>query len=160
MSSPPTVTATEAARRSVAWAVTQEMRAEASGMTPPSTLARPSDPGRGPHSPLGGPSRGVVKWRGGTWVALGRLADAARRGGEVRDGQIAMAEAVAEAVRDERPLVVRAGTGTGKTWAYLVGALLATEGGRVVVATATKALQDQLAGKDLPSIAAAGIRPD
>jgi len=81
-------------------------------------------------------------------------------GGERRDGQIRMAEAVAEAVTLERPLVVRAGTGTGKTWAYLVGALAAGAGRRIVIATATKALQDQLAGKDLPAVAGAGIRPD
>ena len=92
-------------------------------------------------------------------AALKALADGLAGGGEVRDGQIAMAEAVARAVREERPLVVQAGTGTGKTWAYLTGALLATADGRVVVATATKALQDQLAGKDLPAIAAAGTRP-
>jgi ATP-dependent DNA helicase DinG len=94
-------------------------------------------------------------------VALGRLADALGGGGEVRKGQIAMAEAVARAVRDGKPLVVRAGTGTGKTWAYLVGALLgsAGTGGRIVVATATKALQDQLSGKDLPALADARIRP-
>jgi ATP-dependent DNA helicase DinG len=59
-----------------------------------------------------------------------------------------MAEAVAGAIAAGRPLVVQAGTGTGKTLAYLVPALLA--GKRVVVATATKALQDQLADKDLP----------
>ncbi len=69
-----------------------------------------------------------------------------------------MARAVARAVDEGRPLVVQAGTGTGKTWAYLTGALLGTRG-TVVVATATKALQDQLAGKDLPAIAAAGLRP-
>ena len=80
-------------------------------------------------------------------------------GGEVRDGQIRMAEAVATAVREERPLVVQAGTGTGKTWAYLVGSLLDGRPRRVVIATATKALQDQLAGKDLPAVAAAGLRP-
>ncbi|MGI8778420.1 MAG: ATP-dependent DNA helicase [Acidimicrobiales bacterium] len=92
-------------------------------------------------------------------AALEKLAAALEDGGEARAGQIAMAEAVGRAVRDERPLVVRAGTGTGKTWAYLVGALLGTGDTRVVVATATKALQDQLAGKDLPAVAAAGIRP-
>ena len=95
----------------------------------------------------------------GPEAALQALAAGLAGGGEVRAGQIAMAEAVAEAVREERPLVVRAGTGTGKTWAYLTGALLGSDGGKVVVATATKALQDQLAGKDLPSIAAAGLRP-
>ncbi len=93
-------------------------------------------------------------------AALSRLAASIEGGGETRDGQIVMAEAVARAVREERPLVVQAGTGTGKTWAYLVGALL-TGGGerRVLIATATKALQDQLAGKDLPAVAAAGVRP-
>ncbi|MCA1692835.1 MAG: ATP-dependent helicase, partial [Actinobacteria bacterium] len=92
--------------------------------------------------------------------ALQTLAAALDGGGEVRAGQIAMAEAVAQAVRDERPLVVQAGTGTGKSWAYLTGALLGTadSGGRVIVATVTKALQDQLAGKDLPAIAAIGLR--
>jgi ATP-dependent DNA helicase DinG len=70
-----------------------------------------------------------------------------------------MAEAVASAVTDGRPLVVQAGTGTGKTWAYLVGALVAGGDRRVLIATATKALQDQLAGKDLPAFAAAGVRP-
>ena len=58
-------------------------------------------------------------------------------GGEIRTGQIQMAEAVARAGAEERPLVVRAGTGTGKTWAYLVGALLAGGGRRFVVAPAT-----------------------
>jgi ATP-dependent DNA helicase DinG len=92
--------------------------------------------------------------------ALERLAAALDDGGgEARAGQVAMAQAVGRAVRDERPLVVRAGTGTGKTWAYLVGALLGSDDSTVVVATATKALQDQLAGKDLPAVAAAGIRP-
>ncbi len=72
-------------------------------------------------------------------------------GGEVRTGQEEMAEAVAAAVTDRRHLVVRAGTGTGKSLAYLVPAIIS--GQRVVVATATKALQDQLAGKDLPFLA-------
>ncbi|HEY1119377.1 MAG TPA: ATP-dependent DNA helicase, partial [Acidimicrobiales bacterium] len=69
-------------------------------------------------------------------------------GGEVRDGQRIMAEGVADAIESGRHLVVQAGTGTGKTLAYLVPAVVT--GARVVVATATKALQDQLAGKDLP----------
>jgi ATP-dependent DNA helicase DinG len=62
-----------------------------------------------------------------------------------------MAVAVAEAIGTGRHLVAQAGTGTGKSWAYLVPAILA--GKRTVVATATKALQDQLAGKDLPFLA-------
>jgi ATP-dependent DNA helicase DinG len=69
-------------------------------------------------------------------------------GGEARDGQVEMAERVAEAIRTDKHIVVRAGTGTGKTLGYLVPAILS--GKRVVVATATKALQDQLAAKDLP----------
>jgi ATP-dependent DNA helicase DinG len=92
-------------------------------------------------------------------AALEKLAATLEGGGEVRAGQIAMARAVATAVREERPLVVQAGTGTGKTWAYLVGTLLDGGSRRVVIATATKALQDQLAGKDLPTLAAAGLRP-
>ena len=73
-------------------------------------------------------------------------------GGERRDGQRAMAEAVATALARRRPLAVQAGTGVGKSLAYLVPA--ATVRGRVVVATATKNLQDQLATKDAPQVAA------
>jgi ATP-dependent DNA helicase DinG len=74
-------------------------------------------------------------------------------GGEERQGQEAMAEAVATAMAEGRHLVVQAGTGIGKSLAYLVPAALG--GGPTVVATATKALQDQLADKDLPLVAAA-----
>jgi len=59
-----------------------------------------------------------------------------------------MTVAVAEAINTKKHLLAQAGTGTGKSWAYLVPAILS--GQRTVVATATKALQDQLAGKDLP----------
>ena len=69
-------------------------------------------------------------------------------GGEVRDGQRRMAEAVESSIGSGRHLVVQAGTGTGKTLAYLLPAVRSH--GRTVVATATKALQDQLASKDLP----------
>lgn len=69
-------------------------------------------------------------------------------GAEDRPGQREMARLVSSAISRRRHLVVQAGTGTGKTLAYLVPAI--TSGARVVVATATKALQDQLAGKDLP----------
>ena len=69
-------------------------------------------------------------------------------GGERREGQRQMATAVAEAIRDRGHVVVQAGTGTGKSLAYLVPTALA--GQTTIVATATKALQDQLAGKDLP----------
>ena len=67
---------------------------------------------------------------------------------ENRPGQLEMAIAVDRALASGRHLVVAAGTGTGKTMGYLVPSVLA--GKRVVVATATKALQDQLASKDLP----------
>ena len=80
--------------------------------------------------------------------ALRRVVAALPGGGEGRPGQVEMAEAVAAAVLEGRHLVVRAGTGTGKTLGYLVPAILS--GRRVVVATATRALQDQLATKDLP----------
>jgi ATP-dependent DNA helicase DinG len=63
-----------------------------------------------------------------------------------------MARLVADAITDQQHLVVQAGTGTGKTLAYLVPALLS--GTQTVVSTATKALQDQLANKDLPFLAA------
>ena len=71
-------------------------------------------------------------------------------GGEERPGQIAMAEAVAEAMVSGDHLLVQAGTGTGKSLAYLVPALL--HDSRVVVATATLALQHQLVERDLPRL--------
>jgi ATP-dependent DNA helicase DinG len=64
-----------------------------------------------------------------------------------------MAQAVAAAIDQRRHLIVQAGTGTGKSLAYLVPAI--TLGQRVVVSTATKALQDQLATRDLPRLAEA-----
>ena len=67
-----------------------------------------------------------------------------------RQGQLAMAEAVADTIVEGGALVVEAGTGTGKTFAYLVPALLS--GRRVMISTATKALQDQLFGRDLPRL--------
>ncbi|UNO39587.1 ATP-dependent DNA helicase [Streptomyces sp. MST-110588] len=69
-------------------------------------------------------------------------------GGTERPGQVAMAEAVAEAVDDQAHLLVQAGTGTGKSLGYLVPAL--AHGDKVVVATATLALQRQLVERDLP----------
>jgi len=73
-------------------------------------------------------------------------------GGEHRPEQQEMCRAVAEALVTGTHLVVQAGTGTGKSLAYLVPAALS--GKKVVVATATKALQDQLAQKDLPMVEA------
>ena len=74
-------------------------------------------------------------------------------GGSPRDGQIEMAEAVANALSDRHHLLVQAGTGTGKSLAYLVPALV--HGKKVLVATATLALQRQLVERDLPKIKAA-----
>lgn len=84
-------------------------------------------------------------------AALERVVAALPGGGEMRAGQREMAEAVADAMADGGHLVVQAGTGTGKSLAYLVPAVLS--GKKVVVATATKALQDQLWAKDLPFVA-------
>src|SRR5579871_1550852 len=67
---------------------------------------------------------------------------------EYRAGQLEMAEAVESALADKRHLLVDAGTGTGKTLAYLVPAILS--GKRVVVSTGTKNLQEQLFEKDVP----------
>lgn len=70
-----------------------------------------------------------------------------------RGAQTTMAVAVAEAIEEAQALVVEAGTGVGKTYAYLVPALLSGE--RVLLSTATKTLQDQLFGRDLPRLAQA-----
>jgi ATP-dependent DNA helicase DinG len=67
---------------------------------------------------------------------------------EFRPGQLEMAEAVEEAISRKRHLIVEAGTGTGKTLAYLAPALLS--GRRVIVSTNTKNLQEQLFFKDVP----------
>lgn len=67
-----------------------------------------------------------------------------------REGQRAMAQAVAQTMEQGGVLVVEAGTGIGKTFAYLLPALLS--GGRTLLSTATKALQDQLFGRDIPQL--------
>ena len=81
-------------------------------------------------------------------IALEEVCGALPGGGERRPGQEAMVRRVAEAIDTGAHLVVRAGTGTGKSLAYLIPAIVS--GRTTVVATATKALQDQLATKDLP----------
>ena len=85
--------------------------------------------------------------------AEGALAQviAAKPGGHRRAGQVEMARAVAEAIEAGTHLVCEAGPGTGKSFGYLVPAILS--GKKVIVATATKSLQDQLATKDLPFLA-------
>jgi ATP-dependent DNA helicase DinG len=67
---------------------------------------------------------------------------------EFRPGQLEMAEAVESALADRKHLIVEAGTGTGKTLAYLVPAILS--GKRIIVSTGTKNLQEQLFFKDIP----------
>jgi ATP-dependent DNA helicase DinG len=74
-------------------------------------------------------------------------------GGAARPGQQAMVDAIDKAVRDREHLLVQAGTGTGKSLAYLTPALLVD--GPVVVSTATLALQNQLVEHDLPRLSAA-----
>jgi len=74
---------------------------------------------------------------------LDELTAALPGGGERREGQREMAAAVAEVIDDDGHAVIQAGTGTGKSLAYL--APVVASGRRTVIATATKALQDQLA---------------
>ena len=71
---------------------------------------------------------------------------------EYRDGQVKMSEAITKAFEDKRHLIVEAGTGTGKTLAYLIPAIAAALGTkkRVVISTGTKNLQEQLMEKDIP----------
>jgi ATP-dependent DNA helicase DinG len=71
-------------------------------------------------------------------------------GYSARSQQLEMALAIAEAIKDNTQLVAEAGTGTGKTFAYLVPALLT--GGKVIISTGTKNLQDQLYSRDLPNV--------
>jgi ATP-dependent DNA helicase DinG len=91
----------------------------------------------------------------------GGAAAAAFPGWEPRPGQLAMADRIVNAIHDDERLFVEAGTGTGKTLAYLVPAVLS--GRKVVVSTGTKTLQDQIANVDLPRLRAmldrAGVLP-
>src|ERR687883_759431 len=67
-----------------------------------------------------------------------------------RPFQVDMARAVASAIEERSVLVAEAGTGTGKTFAYLVPAL--RSGGKVIISTGTKTLQDQLFDRDIPMV--------
>lgn len=78
-------------------------------------------------------------------------------GFQPRAGQGWMAEAIAEAIANSDNLVVEAGTGTGKTFAYLIPALMS--GRKTIISTGTKALQDQLYHRDLPLVGKAIGRP-
>ena len=71
-------------------------------------------------------------------------------GFRVRPSQIELAQMVERTIAERSTLVAEAGTGTGKTWAYLVPALLG--GGKVLVSTGTRTLQDQLFARDLPRV--------
>ncbi len=70
-----------------------------------------------------------------------------------RQSQTEMAKAIAQAIADQQVLMAEAGTGTGKTFAYLVPALL--WGGKTIISTGTKNLQDQLFSRDIPTVRAA-----
>jgi ATP-dependent DNA helicase DinG len=83
------------------------------------------------------------------FAADGPLA-AAVPGFRARDQQREMAERILEAIVDNRVLVAEAGTGTGKTFAYLAPALLS--GGKIIISTGTRTLQDQLFARDLPTV--------
>jgi ATP-dependent DNA helicase DinG len=74
-------------------------------------------------------------------------------GYKLRAQQVEMAEAVSGAIESRGLLIAEAGTGTGKTFAYLVPALLS--GGKVIISTGTKTLQDQLFARDIPTVRAA-----
>ncbi len=82
---------------------------------------------------------------------INKVTSSLPRGGEARPGQIEMADLVTEAVSARKPLLVEAGTGTGKSFAYLTPVIAAD--GPAVVATATIALQSQLVETDIPTVA-------
>jgi ATP-dependent DNA helicase DinG len=71
-------------------------------------------------------------------------------GFRARPFQLEMAEAIENVIKNQSVIVAEAGTGTGKTFAYLVPALLS--GGKVIISTGTKTLQDQLFGRDIPTV--------
>ena len=100
--------------------------------------------------------RAVSTLAGRSLDALQRVL-AAKPGATTRPGQEMMVTAVADAIEQRHHLLVEGGTGTGKSLAYLVPAIVS--GGVTVVATATKTLQDQLASNDLPFLAAHLGRP-
>lgn len=88
---------------------------------------------------------------------LGKVTQSLSGGGEVRSGQLQMTEEVASTIASAEVLLIEAGTGTGKSLAYLTP-IVASET-RAVVATATIALQGQLLDKDLPQVATGLDRP-
>jgi ATP-dependent DNA helicase DinG len=89
-----------------------------------------------------------AKWSLYQFFAAGGMLNKTHPAYEFRRGQLQMAQAVEEALNDHRNLIVEAGTGTGKTLAYLVPII--RSGKRVIVSTGTKNLQEQLFYKDVP----------
>lgn len=87
------------------------------------------------------------------YFAVDGLLAAALPGYSPRDSQIELSQAIAQTIDERGTLVAEAGTGIGKTWAYLVPAML--KGGKVLISTGTRTLQDQLFGRDLPRVRAA-----
>jgi len=116
---------------------------ENSELVPVASLTRRKR--RGPIASFSGEAPHVDAVLGPGSPLAGRLAEY-----EHREGQLAMARAVHEALARDGHLFVEAGTGTGKTLAYLVPAILS--GKRVIVSTATHALQEQIFTKDLPLV--------
>ena len=104
------------------------------------------------HAPDDDGTGSAARCLGEHGVLAGEIA-----GFAVRRQQVEMADAVERALEDQAALIVEAGTGTGKTFAYLVPALLS--GKRVIVSTGTRHLQDQLFHRDLPSVRTALAAP-
>lgn len=108
----------------------------------------PGDARRGAHERTNDPDSALGAAVAAAFAADGPLAAAA--GYTPRAEQLRLAQAVAQAIERRESLVAEAGTGVGKTFAYLVPLLLS--GGRALVSTATKGLQDQLFLRDLPRL--------
>ncbi len=127
-------------------------------MTTPAAADRPGAGGRS-RAAARAPSFGETADEVAVRIARQRVAEAFSPGGALagavrgfvpRDSQRDFALAVFDTIAERGTLVAEAGTGTGKTFAYLVPALVA--GGRVLVSTGTKALQDQVFAKDLTAV--------
>lgn len=104
-----------------------------------------------------GPVRATTKLTAKNFFARNGILARAHPNYEYRPGQLEMAEAVGSALAERRHLIVEAGTGTGKTLAYLVPAILS--GKRIVISTGTKNLQEQLYFKDVPFLQSLVDRP-
>ena len=116
--------------------------------SPPSPVSHPSTPTTGaPGAPVS-PATPLGRLSLHRFFAPGGLLSQRHPAYEFRKGQLAMADAVEEAIEQKRHLIVEAGTGTGKTLAYLLPVI--KSGQRVIVSTGTKNLQEQLFFKDVP----------